>query len=121
MLSPREWNAALHPDQHWKAAYAVVEREVRSFLAGEWERLSTNDLVERLYPAAQARGEAGIAARVRLYKALATCAKHGLADCASKGKAKARFGKQVLPWEWHASSTPSVHKPKICPCCKRPL
>jgi hypothetical protein len=118
MTPPTEWNAILSPSQHWKEAYPKVERRVREHLADQWEDFTTAELVERLYPVAQARGDVGLAARQRLFKALMTLATHGLADCASKSKiAKRVAGQQVYGWRWHASTTPSVHAPEVCPCC----
>lgn len=108
-MSPKAWEAALAPDQHWTVAYPLVERAVRSFLAEQWANLTTDDLVQHLYPVSQVRGEAAMAARQRLYRALMTLAKHGLADCASTYKKPgARLIKQG--WIWHTSSTPSAHK-----------
>ena len=121
MFSPADWNKLLAPEMHWKRAYPLVERAVREFLTDRWEDMGTADLVEALYPVAQARGDAGMAARKRLIKALLTLAQHGLCDCASKGPHKHRYGKDVKPWRWHASTTPKVHEPEVCPCCKRPL
>ena len=122
MTPPTEWNFVLAPDQHWTVAYPKVERRVREFLSEQWANLTTDELVQQLYPVAQVRGEAAMTARQRLYRALMTLAKHGLADCASTYKKPgARLIKQG--WIWHMSSAPSVHKvePEVCPCCKRAL
>lgn len=112
--SPAEyWNPKLVAP--WPQAYGVVEVAARALLsehpAYNWQELSTNELVEALYPEAQARGP-GIESRKRLYKALQVLASNGrLTDCCHKGQPKRVMGREIRPWRWHA---PIV---KTCPHC----
>lgn len=111
-LRPFDWNAALHPGVNWKQAYATVALEARAHLLKldpSREPLSTNELVEALYPEALSRGE-GITARKRIYKALFALAEHSLADCATQGAAyKNRMGQTRRPWSWHYPKEPDQY------------
>lgn len=111
----------LKRSQSWEAAYSVVEMAAHAYLFTANARdMSTADLVEVLYPEAEARGEDGIWERNRVFKALNALATHGLKDCARRGPAKTnRFGSLVRPWLWSAPGDVSVEK--VCPTCKRPL
>lgn len=103
---PGEWNHILQPGTPWRTCYDQVEFHTRLYLKdtlNAGDLISTNTLVEALYPARFAKGE-GITARRRMYKALAALATHGLADCCTKG-VETKFGrsaKMVRPWLWHA-------------------
>lgn len=118
---PGEWNMILRPDAPWRDAYATVETSVRDYVQrvlNAGDLISTNTLVEALYPARFAKGE-GITARRRMYKALAALATHGLADCCTKG-AETKFGrshKPVKPWLWHAPRAMGVTLPVQKVCC----
>lgn len=123
MRTPSEWATILAPTVAWQACYPIVEGEVRAkcadLLAGE--TLSTNDLVEQMYPEALARGE-GITARRRLYKAIAALAPRGLSDCCSRGEPRKlrHAAKLVRPWLWHMpSERPTEAQPgaRKCPHC----
>lgn len=97
------WLPKLAPGIHWQKAYADVEAAVKGYLEGGGDTLSTNELVEALWPEQFARGE-GITARRRLYKALLALATHGLADYCERGpEKKLRHGTRVIqPWVWRA-------------------
>lgn len=124
--TPAQWNVALAPDQGWQSAYATVATEAREYLKTQLapgDLISTNTLVEALYPMRFAKGE-GITARRRIYKALAAVAKHALADCCTKGEPKkfGRSAKLVRPNLWHAprgsAITPFSKFQVVCPHCK---
>ena len=129
-MTPVDWNVLLAPTVPWQDAYATVEREARRMLTAYLEpaaTVSTTHLADMLYPPDQMRGEAGIAARARIFKALAALAEKGLSDCASRGapmqKKAWRAGKlqqtTVRPWLWHA---PREKQPgTICPHCGKDL
>lgn len=103
-MTPSEWNAVLAPGIPWQDAYAAVEREARAFLVISGGQHTTTGLVDALYPPAEMRGDAGIGARHRLFKALAALTSHGLQDCCTRGEArKSRRGlRLVRPWLWHS-------------------
>lgn len=122
--TPAQWNIALAPDQGWQSAYATVATEAREYLKtrlAPGDLISTNTLVEALYPAQFAKGE-GITARRRIYKALAALATRTLADCCTKGEPK-KFGrspKLVRPNLWHAPRAAAITLPTMtveCPRC----
>lgn len=104
--SPSYWNTMLAASQPWASAYAAVEEAVRRRLTrpdlGQ-PRLSTAELVEALYPEAQARGD-GITARKRLFKALAALAKHQLKGYCEPGPTrKLKHGsREITPLIWRA-------------------
>lgn len=109
-MTPSQWNEILHKSQHWKDAYAAVNREARLILdpVPRDSPMSTSELVEALYPVAFSRGE-GINARNRLYAALASLAVHDLADCCHRGAPTKRVSyggvKIIHPWVWHTAGT----------------
>lgn len=106
----------------WKKAYAFVERETRGWLidyAIGREPLSTDQLVEKLYPEKLARGD-GILARQRIYKALAALATRELADCARRGETFKRFGKERKRWTWiypQVEMNDEYQPRALCPHC----
>ena len=117
-MKPQEWNELLAPANSWEVVNPVVAREARAHLELCDGTISTRDLVEALYPAAFARGDA-ITLRGRLYKTcLPALAKHDLADCCTRGpETPARYGRKGQrnhPWLWHAPRP--VAKP-VCPHC----
>lgn len=100
-MTSDEWNKLLAPSVHWKDAYLSVEREARAYLTiGNKVNVSTSALVEALYPIAEARGEAGVTARGRIFKALAALADHGLRDCNYRGEPKPMRGRTIRPNIW---------------------
>lgn len=132
-MTPNEWNAALAADRSWPLVYSTVEAEARRFLIarnatrGEGGMLSTSDLVERLFPAALARGE-GVTTRLRLFKSVIHLAKHSMADCCmrdSEPKKKLYMGHKIYGWLWHAPAgefhpeqvKPKAPIPRPCPHC----
>lgn len=120
-MTPNDWNRLLAPAVPWQEAYAVVAREARAYLialkpAGV-ETMSTMDLAAGLYPPQDMRGEVGVAARKRIFKALAALAKHELDDCVVKGEPRAAKigGKTVTarPWRWRAPQPPAAPQPEL--------
>lgn len=121
MMTPAEWNVAMHADRPWREAYGDVSRVVREFLSPPiGETYSTNELVELLYPEALSRGD-GLYARARIFKALMALAVRGLADCASRGDPRKlkHTGRSIKPWVWHAPGERNAEyiKPQACPHC----
>lgn len=121
---PAFWNVTMAEAVPWQEAYKAVEMAARDKLAGIERTLTTNELVEELYPEQFAR-EAGITARKRIYKALAALATRGLADCASRGEPrKLRHAKKLVrPWLWHAPTVElnpeavAANTVRQCPHC----
>jgi hypothetical protein len=111
-MTPQEWNAALSANVPWQQAYATVETATRALL-NAWpddEYGATSDLVEELYPMKLVRGDDGVYARKRIFKALMALAPRGLKDCCKKGAPKRRFGNggpMIQPWEWFKPGFPS--------------
>jgi len=94
------WSGALDPDIAWQTAYATVEHEAREYLAQmPGPSVSTNGLVEAIFPLMSTRG-AGIDARNRIYKALKAAATHGMRDCVSEGPLEMMYGKQIRRNIW---------------------
>ncbi len=98
-MTPEEWRLALAPEVHWKTAYAIVEREARTFLAGKpGLTFSTAALVDGVFP----EGPVGFEPRRRLFRALGQMAGREMKDCVHKGEAvKRRFG-VIRPNLWSA-------------------
>lgn len=114
-MIPREWNAALAANVRAREANATVATRVRELLAHDVrfhdDSISTNELVEILYPAQYARGE-GITARNRLFKCLFALTTRELSDCctrgpASKTKSSVGFMHNKRPWLWHHPTVPN--------------
>jgi hypothetical protein len=121
-MKPADWNELLDFGNSWEVVNPIVAREARAHLELLDGTISTRDLVEALYPAAFARGDA-ITRRSRLYKtALPALAKHDLQDCATRGpETPARYGRKGQknhPWLWHA---PRPVSQPVCPHCGGPL
>jgi hypothetical protein len=108
------WNARLAPEISGRDAYPVVEAAVKALLTQNPKykglELTTNELVEALYPEAETQG-AGIAARQRLYRALEALEDRGLKNWHYRGPPRMWRGKMVRPRIWHVERKP------ICPNC----
>lgn len=119
MYTPEQWNAVVGPAVTWRDAYALVEEQARlHFRKLGAECLSTGAVVEALYPELAARGEVGVKARARIFKALAALAERGLVDCATRGELRLNgMGRNVRPWLWHA---PDPNVKRVCPACGKP-
>lgn len=125
-MIPADWNRLLHPDVAWQTAYATVEAQARAHLSANpifdgRKGISTDELVEALYPEALARGD-GILARKRIYKALKALTTRGLADCCERGEErllKHSKTRKVRPWLWHEPGQVNAEAAgkKFCPHC----
>jgi hypothetical protein len=103
-MTPAQWNAYIAldaPPIRFRRAVEHAARVHLSTLATD-ERISTEELVEALYPRDVAKGTlAGDTARTNIYAALARLAQGGLEDCAVKGEVNGMFmGKPKRPWLW---------------------
>lgn len=113
-MNPQEWNALLAPNVPWEICYpkvAEIARQELSRLSPD-TRLTTRELVDRLYPENLAcQTEEGMAARLRLLTRAFTkdaLGSHQLADCMSLGAPKphALFrGQIIVPCLWHRPET----------------
>lgn len=118
--TPDEWATILAPDQAWGVAYPCVEAAAREWLSilPPAVTVSTVGLAESLWPAKDVRGPGQMKARQRIFAALAACAKHSMADCATQGEPETNgFHGVIRRWQWHYA----VSRPPCCPTCKRPL
>ena len=123
MKSNDEWLHALADTGGERfSGYAVVIVEAKATLDAlpEGQQLTTTQLVERLFPEATARGD-GIAARQRIFRALARAAKAtSFRDYVSKGPMKRWMGKASYPTIWHKSDGTIAKDGKgqiTCPVC----
>lgn len=116
--APAFWNHRLAPAMPWSSAYRHVEVAAIALLGinplYRGKTLSTNELVEALYPAAQARGPESIAARSRIYKALAALAPRGLERYCFRGTPRKLKGREIVPWLWKAPIRDDAPR---CPHC----
>ena len=113
MLEPKEWDMVLRPIVPTSHAKKVVSDNAREYLNGfaQGVYISTNDLVEALYPRVIADlSLAGDEARARIYKVLAMLALDGMTDCATRGEpdGKKYMGRPSRPWLWHAPKTREI-------------
>lgn len=114
MLEPKEWNMVLRaivPTSHAKKVVAENAREYLLTLGGYKKTISTNELVEALYPREEAdKSLEGDEARMRIYKLIQMLALDGMTDCATRGEpdGKKFMGRPVRPWLWHAPKTREV-------------
>lgn len=116
-----KWDNLLKADVPWQQAYASVETAVLALMATPamaGRQLTTNELVEAIYPESLARGD-GILARNRIYKALMALAPRGLACYASRGEERKRAHSniKIRPWVWHAAGQPNTEHMQRCPKC----
>ena len=107
MLDPAEWNMVLRPIVPTSHAKKVVAENAREHLATleQGKTISTNDLVEALYPRVIADlSLAGDEARMRIYKLIGALALDGMTACATRGEpdGKKYMGRPSRPWLWHA-------------------
>lgn len=122
MLTPKEWNNILRPITPTNHAKKVVAQYARAYLIeyAQDMTLSTNELVEVLYPRSVAdQSLEGDEARMRIYKLVAMLALDGMNDCATRGdveEGKKFMGRPVRPWLWHA---PKVRE--VCCLCGQAL
>ena len=102
MLDIEGWIDALAPEQEWRGAYAVIEREAKAFLDGQPASafFTTTALADELFPPPAKDNETAKAARQRLFRGFAACAEHGLKPYCQKGAPKTIFGKAVTPLVW---------------------
>ena len=115
MLKPEEWDMVMRPLVPTTHAKKVVAEHARAFLQSQHHVLTTNQLVEALYPRAVAdQSLAGDEARDRIYKLLAALAVDDLHDCAQRGEPDGRkfMGRPTRPWLWHAPKAK-----ESCPMC----
>ena len=107
-----QWNTMLSSDNlaRGKKMLAIEARRVLLDL-GEGDTLSTNDLVEAIYPRAVAdQTLAGDIARTQVYKLISALALTDLSDCCEKGEPNGQYmGKPKRPWIWF--------KPVGCEIC----
>ena len=98
------WSKILAPDEPWETAYPIVAKHVRKLLETDYQAplsIDTTTLGNRLFPKEDAETGEHKAARARLYSALKALARHDLAACARKGRArKGSFGKIGRPTLW---------------------
>lgn len=96
------------------ARRAALEVAVRTYLDGpqfhaEAGSISTQDLLEHIWPEQLAHGE-NITRRKRLYDDLGVLAKTSLLDYNSPGMAKEIMGRMAVPRRWHRPNVvPSSH------------
>lgn len=103
-MTPEQWNALFLSAVSPKRFRDAVEREVRLYLAHleMGEMVSTENVVEHLYPRAVAEQSlTGDSARTRIYAVMAKLPYSNLEDCCMKGKVTGQFmGKPKRPWLW---------------------
>lgn len=113
-MTALEWDVALAPNIPWQNAYALVEKSARLHLLHnpkiDGDTLSTAAFVEIIYAESSMRGDAGLYARRRIFKALAALATRGLSDCCTRGPEKhiGRTKRTGRPWFWHAPTAPNA-------------
>lgn len=115
-MTPNDWTEAMLT-ANWKEQHRIVEREVRAhFIANpllDGEHLTTNELVEVLFPERFAKGD-GITARNLIYKRLLATGKPGYRmwqdDFRYRGperQGNVGFLRAIKPWYWHAAGKPA--------------
>lgn len=124
-----ELQSLLAPDVPWQKCYAGVAIRAREVLKGRQYPLSTAGLVEALYPLSSVEGSQGIAARARLFAALAALVTHDLACYARRGDPQRkrypmRGGWRFVtntPWLWADYGSPNDEAKPRCPACGRSI
>ena len=118
-MTPREWDALLAPSVSKADVWVLVERAARAVLENVDPKriLSTNNVVQMLYPREAVQSVSADNARDRIYAALLVLATKGLSDCCHRGEPQGVFmGRPKRPWLWH--------KPvavEVCPTCGQPV
>ena len=121
-MTPKQWDRLFDPES--KNSYYTIKSSVMSAARGHLAtvapgiHLSTNELVEALYPRAVAdQTLTGDLARAQLYKFIGRLAVDGLQDCCVKGEVTGKFmGRVKRPWLWFAP--PDT---ELCYACGQPL
>ncbi len=106
-MTPEQWNQLIN-DHAEKLSGKVRNRialEARLYLItlAPGIEISTNKLVEALYPRAVAdKTLAGDLARRAIYKVIGQLTLDGLQDCCRKGEVNGKFmGRPKRPWLWY--------------------
>ena len=102
MKTPKEWEAIFKSGMAMRHIKRIVEREARMHLQTIVESISTEKLVEALYPRKAAEQSVhGSIARKGIYVAIGKLALDGLDDCCVKGEVNGHYmGKPKRPWVW---------------------
>lgn len=135
MKTADQWAAILAPEKSWREAYPPVANAAADILrlydphVSADSVLSTNELVEKLWPLSTVNGLEQVKARQRVYQALKAMATRELADWCRRGephKARVPQGRnggfktiEVRPWLWSKYGSPhaeAVARP-TCPHC----
>lgn len=114
-MTPKEWNI-LYCGANVSQFRKAVENAARIHLATVIESISTEQLVEALYPRETADlSLTGDTTRKHIYTALSKLAVNGLEDCCMKGGVNGQFmGKPKRPWLWFSSGNV-----ELCPHCNQ--
>ncbi len=120
-MEPEQWNKLLNSTSPPQRVHVTVALAVRGYLLELMPgiTISTNELVESLYPRAIAdMSLAGDNARTQLYKIIGALAHDKLSDCCMKGEVKEKkyMGRQVRPWLWFCPDGTDC-----CEVCGQPL
>ena len=127
-MTPGQWNEIFSKEAglSQKAIRRRVAMEVRALLTevAPGITLSTNELIEALYPRAVAdQSLTGDTARTHLYKIVGKLAHDDLSDCCVKGEVKDKkyMGREVRPWLWFCPEDTEVCKAcgQLLPSCGR--
>lgn len=119
-MTPIEWDNLMATD--WRKAYPAAQTEAKRYLdtMQVGVELDTKDLIERMYPSINARGDM-IPRRDRIFKALNAGVKLGLMDgYVSFGAAKRYMGRGYQPRIWHKRDPNHVEPERglvECPAC----
>ena len=104
MNTTQQWNALVTADVKPSRFRDAVAHNARVYLAGlgEGEQISTEQLVEALYPRSVAvQTLTGDTARTSIYAAISKLAVMGLEDCCVKGEVNGNYmGRPKRPWLW---------------------
>ena len=103
-MTPEKWNVMIGAGLPAKQIKARVGKEARAHLAtlALGETITTNQLVEALYPRAVAdQSRIGDDTRNAIYKFIGLLAREDMADCCMKGEVSGQFmGRPKRPWLW---------------------
>jgi hypothetical protein len=120
-MDTNQWNKLLNSELPPQRITITVAMAVRTHLVAltPGMTLSTNELIEALYPRAIAdQSLAGDNARTQLYKIVGKLAHDKLSDCCMKGEVKEKkyMGREVRPWIWFCPEDTDC-----CAVCGQPL